>query len=255
MIVVIASAKTQRFAPLADLPVSQPQLLDKTKKLLRHCRAMSREEIKTLMKVSDKLAESTYQRFSDFTIPHLEDSASPALSTFAGDVFSEIHYQDFGRDDFLYAHHHVRILSGLYGVLRPLDLMQSYRLEMGYKLEIGEAANLYKFWTEAVTTQLNHDLQQTGSRWVVNCASNEYSRTIARRRLDGEVVDLSFKQKKNGKISSIAIYGKRARGMFVDWFITNRIAEPEELRDFDRGGYRFDEALSNDTELVFVTEL
>ena len=255
MIVVIASAKTQRFAPLADLPVSQPQLLYKTKKLLRHCRAMSREEIKALMKVSDKLAESTYQRFSDFTIPHLEDSASPALSTFAGDVFSEIHYQDFGRDDFLYAHHHVRILSGLYGVLRPLDLMQSYRLEMGYKLEIGEAANLYEFWTEAVTTQLNHDLQQTGSRWVVNCASKEYSRTIARRRLDGEVVDLSFKQKKNGKISSIAIYGKRARGMFVDWFITTRIAEPEELRDFDRGGYRFDEALSNDTELVFVTEL
>ncbi len=255
MIVIIASAKTQRFAPLADLPVSQPPLLDYTKKLLHRCRAMSREEIRTLMKVSDKLAESTHQRFSEFSLPHLDDFASPALSTFAGDVFSEIRCEDYGRDDFLYAHHHVRILSGLYGVLRPLDLMQPYRLEMGYKLGIGEAANLYEFWSDAVTAQLNHDLRQTGSSCLVNCASKEYSRTIARRRLDAPVLDLSFKQKKNGKISSIAIYGKRARGMFVDWFITTRSAEPDKLREFDRGGYRFAEELSNDTELVFITEL
>ena len=255
MIIVISSAKTQKYTPLTDLPVSQPPLLEKTKLLLDRCRELKIEEIQKIMKVSDKLAQSTHQRFSEFTLPHIESSASPAITTFAGDVFSEIRWQDYDREDFLQAHERVRILSGLYGALRPLDLIQPYRLEMGYKIDIGAAANLYKFWTEAVTDQLNRDLQKSGSSIVVNCASKEYSRTIARDRLKGSLLNLSFKQKKNGKISSIAIYGKRARGMFVDWFITNRIVTSDRLRGFDRGGYRFVEELSNETELVFVAEL
>jgi len=255
MIVVISSAKTQNFAPLEKVPVSQPPLLDKTETLLHRCRELSLEEIKEVMKVSDKLAESTHKRFLDFTLPHLETSASPALSTFAGDVFAEIHCRQYRREELLRAHQRVRILSGLYGVLRPLDLMQPYRLEMGYKLEVGPAANLYEFWTDAVTAQLNHDLEQTGSSHIINCASKEYSRSIAPRLLDGSLLNLIFKQKKDGKIRSIAIYAKRARGMFVDWFITNRVEEIDTLKTFDRGGYRFSETLSSTDELVFITEL
>jgi cytoplasmic iron level regulating protein YaaA (DUF328/UPF0246 family) len=255
MIVVLSSAKTQNFAPLEGLPVSQPPLLDKTETLLHRCRELSLEEIKEVMKVSDALAQKTHQRFLDFTTPHLETSASPALSTFAGDVFAEIRCREYRRKDLLRAHERVRILSGLYGVLRPLDLMQPYRLEMGYKLKVGPAANLYEFWTDAVTAQLNHDLAQTGSSHIINCASREYSRSIAPQLLDGSLLTLTFKQKKGGKIRSIAIYAKRARGMFVDWFITNRIDEIDMLRNFARGGYRFSETLSCDDELVFITEL
>jgi cytoplasmic iron level regulating protein YaaA (DUF328/UPF0246 family) len=255
MIVVLSSAKTQNFAPLEKVPVSQPPLLDKTKTLLQRCRELSREEIKEVMKVSNTLAESTFQRFLDFTIPHQETSASPALSTFAGDVFSEIRWREYSGEELLRADERVRILSGLYGVLRPLDLMQPYRLEMGYKLDVGPAANLYEFWSDAVTAQLNNDLERTGSSCIVNCASREYSRAIAPRQLDGYLLTLTFKQKKNGTLRSIAIYAKRARGMFVDWFITNRVDEIDTLRNFTRGGYRYSETLSSDKELVFTTEL
>ena len=255
MIVVLSSAKTQNFTPIENVPVSQPPLLDQTETLLHRCRELSREEIKEIMKVSDKLAESTFQRFRDFAIPHQENSASPALSTFAGDVFSEIHYRAYSRKQLLRAHERVRILSGLYGVLRPLDLMQPYRLEMGYKLPVGAAANLYEFWTEAVTAQLNHDLQQTGSGCLINCASQEYSRSIAPPQLKGSLLTLTFKQMKDGNLRSIAIYAKRARGMFVDWFITNNVEALDTIRNFDSGGYRYSEDLSNNTELVFITEL
>lgn len=255
MLVIINSAKTQNYAPLNDLPVSQPPLLDKTRDLVSRCQQMSREEIRAIMKVSEKIADTTFSRFQDFIFPHHQTSSSPVLSTFAGDIFSEIRYHNFTREDFLYAHERVRILSGLYGILRPLDLMQLYRLEMGYKMKIGEAANLYDFWSEAVTTQLNQDLQSTGSSIILNCASKEYSRTVLPRHLDGTILTLTFKQKKNGSVRSIAIYAKRARGMFVDWFITRRIASRRQLKEFDRSGYHFVEELSSETELVFITDL
>ena len=255
MIVIISSAKTQNVVPLSNLPMSQPLLLDKTKKLVRRCREMSRDEIRKIMKVSEKLADSTYLRFQDFSIPHHETSASPALSTFAGDVFSEIRYQNYTREDVLYAHERVRILSGLYGILRLLVVVLLIRLEIGYKLGIGEAVNLYDYWAGSITDQLNRDLKQTGSTVVLNCASKEDSRTIVPRQLEGTLLPLTFKQKKNGTIRSIAIYAKRARGMFVDWFITGRIVTPEQLKGFNRDGYRFAEGLSSDQELVFVADL
>ena len=255
MIIIISSAKTQKYAPLADVPVSQPALLDQTAALVQRCRKLSREDIKSLMKVSDKLAESTFQRFLEFSLPHHKASASPALATFCGDVFGEIPCQEYGRDELLYADEHLRILSGLYGVLRPLDLMQPYRLEMGYKLKVGKAANLYEFWAESVTAQLNRDLQKIGSAWVVNCASQEYSRTIDRATLKGSLLTVTFKQKKNSKINSIAMYAKRARGMFVDWCISRRPDDPVQLKDFDRDGYRFSPELSSASEYVFVVEM
>lgn len=255
MLLVINSTKTQNVSPRNDLETSQPSLAGLTQKLCKRCKLLSKQEIVEIMKVSDKLADSTYQRFQQFSLPHDEQTAGPALTTFAGDVFSEIHHHHFQEEEFHFAQQHLRVLSGLYGILRPLDLMQSYRLEMGCRIDVGKAANLYEYWSESITDRLNRDLQQTGSSLVLNCASKEYSRAVLQKKLQGSMQTLTFKQKKNGTTRSIAIYGKRARGMFVDWFITNRITEKGRLTEFDRGGYRFVEELSGETELVFVTEL
>lgn len=255
MLVIIASAKTQQYAPLTDIPVTQPPLIKEAETLAAHCRHYSRQEIKSIMKVSEKLTDSTIQRFQDFSTPHVRETASPALSSFAGDVFAEIKHDNFTADDFLFANERLRILSGLYGMLRPLDLMMPYRLEMGYKISLGKAASLYNFWAESVTQQLNEDLQRINSSVVLNCASKEYSRTILIKKLAGSMLTLTFKQRKEGQIRSIAIYGKRARGMFVDWFIEKRIEKRDQLTEFNRGGYRYNKDMSSNSELVFLTNL
>jgi len=252
MLVIIASAKTQHYSPLPGLPTTQPALLEKAAALVRHCRSLGESDLQTLMKISDKLAHSTIQRFKDFTSPHDLETASPALTTFAGDVFAEIQCAAYSADDFLFANERLRILSGLYGILRPLDLMMPYRLEMGYKITPAANSSLYDYWGEAVTRQINRDLRQSGSSVVLNCASREYSRTVLTTQLNAEMLTLTFKQQKEGKLRSIAVYGKRARGMFVDWFIKNRIDQREQLQDFDRGGYRYAEDLSSAEELVFT---
>ncbi len=255
MLIIINSAKTQNRTPRSDLPVSEPQLVDLASKLCRRCRQLSKEEITRIMKVSEKLAESTHRSFQQCSFPHDEQTDGPALTTFAGDVYAEIQHHRFSSEDFLFAQRHLRILSGLYGILRPLDMMQPYRLEMGYRVDVEKAANLYAYWSESITDSLNRDLRQTGSSLVLNCASKEYSRTVLREKLQGTLLTLTFRQIKEGASRTIAIYSKRARGMFVDWFITNRIETRERIRQFDRGGYRYAEELSGDDEFVFVTEL
>ena len=255
MLAIIASAKTQRYNTRADLPLSQPPLIEKAKMLAAHCRQYSRREIKSIMKVSDKLAESTVQRFLDFSTPHERKTASPALITFAGDVFAAIQHDSFTPDDFLFAQERLRILSGLYGILRPLDLMMPYRLEMGYKIAPDKAVSLYEYWADSVTQQLNDDLQRIDSSTLLNCASREYSQTVLTKKLAGTMLTLTFKQRREGTVKSFAIYGKRARGMFVDWFIENRIDTPDQLKDFNRGGYRFAKHMSTDSELVFICDI
>jgi len=259
MIVIINSAKTQHYTPPADLPpglpCSQPIFLEAAEKLADHCRAYTRQEIKTVMKISDKLVDSTIQRFQDFTGPHLRGSASPALATFAGDVFSQIPWKNYSTDDFRFADRHLRILSGLYGMLRPLDLMMPYRLEMGYKIAPGENSSLYAYWAEALTRQLSMDLRTTGSTVLLNLASKEYSQTVLPGELTGTIVTVTFKQRKDGKIKNIAVYSKRARGMFVDWFIEQRVEQLDQVRTFDRSGYQYMDEMSSETELVFLTEL
>lgn len=255
MLIVVSSAKTQAVTAFSDLPTRQPQLLEEARKLVERCRELDRDQIAILMKISNTLAETTWQRFRDFSAPHEPASAGPALTTFQGEVFSQIQTADYRQEDFLFASRHLRILSGLYGVLGPLDLMQPYRLEMGLKLSVGEAANLYQYWSEKITDQLNADLEQSGGRLLLNCASQEYSRTVLKDRLDGTMLDLVFKQRKDGSVKTIAIHAKRARGMFVNWFIEKRITNKAQLKDFNRAGYRFAPGLSDDHALVFVTEL
>lgn len=255
MLLIINSAKTQNVVPRPDLSPSQPPLSDLAENLADHCKRLQENEISSLMKISEKLAKSTWQRFQEMSFPHDEKVSGPALAAFGGDIYKKIDVDHFATDDFFYAQSRLRILSGLYGILRPLDLMQPYRLEMGCKIDIGPAANLYEYWSESITEVLNDDLRQTGGSIVLNCASKEYSRCVLEKKLNGSLLNLSFKQQQYGKTRALAIYGKWARGMFADWFIASRVNRPEQLKGFDRGGYRFVEALSSDSEFVFVTTL
>lgn len=255
MIVFISSAKTQRVTELPGAACTQPVLLDRAGQAAERCRKLSRAEIGALMKVSPALAESTHRRFRDFSIPHREPAAGPALATFGGEVFSRIGGKDFSAAELRFAQQRLRILSGLYGMLRPLDLMQPYRLEMGTAIDVGTAPDLYAFWGEAVTGQLNRDLARIDSRTLVNCASREYSRTVLTDRLEGEMVNVHFRQRRQGRIRTMAVHAKRARGLFVNWFITRRVSDRAHLAAFDRGGYRYAAELSGDAELVFVVDL
>ncbi len=255
MLIIISSAKTQAVTDFTLLPAQQPPLLNLAQVLVKHCLQLDREKIASLMKLSDALAETTCQRFKDFSIPHEPGSAGPALTTFKGDVFAQISSSGYQKDDFIFAQKHLRILSGLYGILGPLDLMQPYRLEMGTKLTVGRYANLYEFWSGPVTEQINLALKRSGSSTLINCASKEYARAVLPKKLDGAILDVVFKQRQDAVTRTVAIHAKRARGMFVDWFIANRIRQKAQLSRFDRGGYHYAPELSSERELVFITDL
>lgn len=255
MIIIVSPSKTQHLVRPSGSQHSQPPLIKNTATLISLLRKFDRVELAKLMNISEKLADLTYKRIHDFTIPHTADSAGITLTTFQGDAFSAMNKESYSPDDFIFAHDHLRILSGLYGILRPLDLMQPYRLEMGTKLRSGRGNNLYEFWGSIITESLNADLEEMQDRVIVNCASKEYSRAVKQNLLIGSMLTITFKQKKNNVLKSIAIYAKRARGMFVDYLIKERIRDTQQLTGFDAGGYAFAADLSTNSEMVFITTL
>ncbi|BDD85716.1 YaaA family protein [Desulfofustis limnaeus] len=254
MLTVIASTKTQKTALLADVPATQPALLAQTATLVKHLQSLDQEELAHLLGISDRLAETTRQRYARFRLPHETDTAGSVLLSFTGDVFTAMQPQRFGADELRFANHHLRVLSGLYGILRPFDLMQPYRLEMGTTGSIGPETNLYRYWQDAITAQLNEALKDHPERMVVNCASLEYSRAIRRDHLAADLITMTFRQQVRGTVKTVPIHAKKARGLFVNWLITNRIDTKAQLHQFDRQGYHFVEQLSTDDEIVFLTE-
>lgn len=255
MIIIVSPSKTQHLVRPSGSQHSHPPLTENTTPLISLLKQFDRDELAKLMNISEKLADLTYKRIHDFTIPHTAESAGITLATFQGDAFSAMNKESYSPDDLLFAHDHLRILSGLYGILRPLDLMQPYRLEMGTKLRSDRGKNLYEFWGSTITESLNADLEEMQDRVIVNCASKEYSRAVKQNLLIGPMLTITFKQKKNNVLKSIAIYAKRARGMFVDYLIKERIMEIEQLTGFDAGGYAFAADLSTSSEMVFITTL
>ena len=206
------------------------------------------------MKISDKLAELNYQRFQDFETPFTPDNAKQALLVFKGDVYRGMNVEDYSEEELAFAQKHLRILSGLYGVLRPLDLMQPYRLEMGTKLETQTGKNLYEFWGDRLSQLINGDLEKEPDPCLVNLASNEYFKSIDRKSLKARVLNIAFKENKGGKYKVVAIHAKRARGLMVDYVIRNRIEAPEGMKDFDAEGYQYSEALSDSDNWVFCRD-
>jgi cytoplasmic iron level regulating protein YaaA (DUF328/UPF0246 family) len=205
------------------------------------------------MKISPKLAALNYERYQQFQLPFTSDNSRQALLTFKGDVYQGIKVEDYTDSDIRFAQAHLRILSGLYGLLRPLDLIQPYRLEMGTRLSGSWGKNLYEFWENAIKDRINHEIDHTkGAKILVNLASNEYFKAVRTDHLNAPVLDIHFKEKKNGALKTIGIHAKRARGSMIDFIIKHRICEPEALKPFTRKGYAFDPSHSTETAWTFA---
>ncbi len=252
MLVIISPAKTLDYdSPLATKRFTQPELLNKSKQLINICRELTPAQIASLMSISDKLAGLNAARFSEWQPTFTPDNARQALLAFKGDVYTGLQAQDFNEADFDFAQQHLRMLSGLYGVLRPLDLMMPYRLEMGIKLENPKGKDLYSFWGDQITKKLNEALEQQGDDVVVNLASDEYFKAVKPAKLHGSLIKPVFLDEKNGKFKVISFYAKKARGLMSRFIIKNRLTRSEQLADFNLEGYAFDEAASQGNELVF----
>ncbi|MGD1889124.1 MAG: peroxide stress protein YaaA [Cyclobacteriaceae bacterium] len=256
MLTILSPSKTQDFSDnsvnVKDLPTSQPVLLNESQKLVKELRKKSVTDIEQLMSVSEKIATLNHERYQHFSVPFTEDNARQALLAFKGDVYTDIAVDEYSELEFAFAQDHLRIISGLYGLLRPLDLMQPYRLEMKTPLTNSRGDNLYKFWGDRITEQLNAALQNQDTPVLVNLASNEYFKSIDTRQLTGEVVTPVFKEHKDGKYKVVAIYAKRARGKMANFIIRNAIDQPEQLKTFTDGGYEFSDSLSSEKEWVFI---
>ncbi|WDE12778.1 peroxide stress protein YaaA [Thalassomonas haliotis] len=253
MLLVVSPAKNLDFeSPLPTDAYSQPSLLEYSQSLIETCVKLTPAEIASLMSISDKLAGLNAARFSEWQQPFTPNNARPAVLAFNGDVYGGLDASSFCQDDFDFAQQHMRILSGLYGLLKPLDLMQAYRLEMGTKLENSKGKNLYQFWDNIITDALNQALAAQGDDVLINLASNEYFKAVKKKNLSAQVITPAFKDWKNGQYKMISFYAKKARGLMARYIIQNRLTEVGQLKGFDLGGYQYSEAFSKGNDWVFT---
>ncbi|TDQ59544.1 hypothetical protein EDC45_0194 [Mesocricetibacter intestinalis] len=256
MLAIISPAKTLDYTgTVPELPISQPQLTDYSRQLIDICRTLTPAQIGSLMSISDKLAGLNAARFAEWRETHNEDNSRPAIYAFKGDVYTGLEVETLNREDILFAQQHLRMLSGLYGLLRPLDLMQPYRLEMGTKLANKQGKDLYEFWGDVITRTLQADLQAQGDDILVNLASDEYYKSVRPPMLKAKIVKPIFLDNKGGRYKVISFYAKKARGLMCRYMILNRLTDIEGLKAFDYAGYWFDQTASTETELVFKRDL
>lgn len=253
MLIVISPAKTLDYdtAPVTDLQ-STPDFIPETKRLIEGLRELAPQDISQLMKISDKLGTLNYDRFQSWSPEFTNKNSKQALLAFKGDVYEGLDAGSFKAADFKFAQKHLRILSGLYGLLRPLDLMQPYRLEMGTRFGVDGAKTLYEFWDGKITEKLNEELKAIKSQELINLASNEYFKAVQPKNLQAQVISPVFKDWKNGQYKIISFYAKKARGMMSAFIIKNRLKNSESLKDFDWDGYQYDEKLSTANAPVFT---
>ncbi|AUI65662.1 MULTISPECIES: peroxide stress protein YaaA [Glaesserella] len=255
MLAIISPAKTLDFETKIDgFTFSQPKLTAYSQQLIDICKLLSPAEVASLMSISDKLASLNVARFAEWTQTHTEQNAKPALFAFKGDVYTGLEAETLTAEQVEYAQHHLRMLSGLYGLLKPLDLMQPYRLEMGTKLANPKGKDLYHFWGNVITDHLQQAIDEQGDNLLVNLASDEYFGAVQAGRLSAKIVKPVFLDEKNGKYKVISFYAKKARGMMVRFMLQTQPTTVEQLKAFNFGGYWFDEDSSTETELVFKRE-
>ena len=204
------------------------------------------------MKISDSLAELNHRRYAEWQADANEDNARAAIFAFKGDVYQGLDAQSLGARDLNFAQKHLRVLSGLHGLLRPLDLIQPYRLEMGTRLTTRRGSNLYQFWGDKVTDNINKALAQQTSKVLVNLASNEYYKVVQPARIMGQILNINFKELRDGKYRFVSFSAKKARGLMARYMIDNRITQPDQLRQFDVENYAFNDALSSEDEWIFT---
>jgi len=255
MLMVISPAKTLDYeTPPATARFTQPQYLDHSQELIEQLRELSPQQIGELMHLSDKLSGLNAARFGSWTPAFTPENAKQALLAFKGDVYTGLNAVDFNEADFDYAQNHLRMLSGLYGLLRPLDLMMPYRLEMGTKLANARGKDLYAFWGTQISEWLNQALAEQGDDVLLNLASNEYFSAVKKSALNARIINTEFKDLKNGQHKIISFYAKKARGMMSRFVIKERINNPEHLKQFDAQGYRFNAEQSKPDLLVFLRD-
>ena len=253
MFFVLSPAKNlNEKAPAPVKEFTQPDLLAEAEILMRQLRELAPQQIAELMHVSDKIALLNAERNAEWYTPFTPDNAKQAVFMFNGDVYEGIAADTLKPEQIQYLQQHVRLLSGLYGVLRPLDLMQPYRLEMGTAFANTRGKNLYEFWGDIITDLLNDTLAQAGSDILINLASQEYFKSVNTKKLKARLITPVFKDEKNGKYKIISFYAKRARGLMVRYAAEHNITDPEMLKNFDYEGYSFNAAASNESEWVFM---
>ena len=252
MLMLIAPSKTQDFNDSISAKFTQAVFMDDSELLIEELQKLSVSDLGSLMKMSERLALQTHQRIKEFQVPFTSENAQPALTVFQGDVYSFIDTQSYGEKEIAYIQAHLRILSGLYGILRPLDLMQAYRLEMGCRLPNSRGKNLYEFWGEKITTEVNTLLGDHEEPVLVNLASTEYSRVIKKKSLQGSLLQIDYKERKGDSYRTVAIHAKRARGMMVDFAVKNGVQKVEELKEFQEADYLFRPELSSEEQYTFT---
>ncbi|MEM7297442.1 MAG: peroxide stress protein YaaA [Bacteroidota bacterium] len=254
MIAVVSPAKNLDFKTDFDVKSTQPRLMECTMELIDVLRKKSVDEVKDLMSLSRQLAGLNVHRYKEFREEHTEENAKPSALAFNGDVYQGLKAETFDDQKMAFAQKHFRILSGLYGILRPLDLIQPYRLEMGTKLAFDDYKTLYQYWGNRILDLIIEDLKEQGDDIIVNLASNEYFKSIDKKDMPVRVIDVEFKHLKNDKYKIVSFYAKKARGMMSRFIIENQITNPADLRAFDYEGYYFDEAASSENFLAFKRE-
>lgn len=252
MLTVISPAKKLDYrASLTAKPFSQPKLLSHSKELLTGLKSLSPQDVCALMGLSDKLGALNYERFQAWHIPFNEDNAKQALLAFKGDVYQGLDADSMSTAELLWAQDHLRILSGLYGVLRPLDLMQAYRLEMGTKFATQRGGDLYSFWDDIIATELNERLGGSDAV-LLNLASNEYFKAVKRKKIHARIVTPIFMDYKTDKYKIISFFAKKARGLMAAFIIKGKITDVEDIKHFDSDGYSFNSAMSEGDKWVFT---
>lgn len=252
MLALISPAKTLDYETTLPTDIyTQPRLLAQSQQLIDVCRKLSASEIASLMTVSEKIANLNVERFRDWNADFDFSNARQALFAFKGDVYTGLDAYHLKDREIDFAQQHLRMLSGLYGLLRPLDLMMPYRLEMGTKLKNSRGHNLYEFWGSMITDQINQDLAEIDAKVLVNLASDEYYKSVNEKKIQAEIIKPVFLDQKNGKYKVISFYAKKARGLMARYLIENKLSQVEQLKAFDSEGYYFDAESSSNKELVF----
>ena len=253
MLIVISPAKTLDFeTPPVTRKFTIPDFLDDSAELIDELREFEPHRLGELMGISPKLAELNSNRYHAWSLPFSAGNAKQAVLAFKGDVYSGLDADNLSAEELQYAQQHLRILSGLYGVLKPLDLMQPYRLEMGTKLKNRRGDDLYTFWDGRINPAINRELAGQDSPVLVNLASNEYFKSVRANKLDARIVTPVFKEERNGHLKLISFFAKKARGLMSRYIIRNRLADPEDLKGFDLEGYCYNAALSDSDNPVFT---
>ena len=251
MLFITAPSKTQEPTTLHKGNHTIPLFLESSAELINILKKLGPLELSSLMKMSEKLGESTYHRIQTFPDVFDPNTCRPALFTFKGDNYAALRPGEYSAAELGYAQDHLLILSGLYGMLRPLDLMYPYRLEMGLKLENAQGKTLYNFWGSRLTEKINELCGAKGYTTLINLASTEYSRAVVKKMLTVRFLTITFKEKKGDGYKTVPIYSKRARGMMIDFAISSGADEAEQLKRFSREGYCYNETLSTDKEWIF----